>query len=79
MKRDTLLSAKVAKNLGNHAEWIHGQTNIFEVQLLNSSLPAGSSKVVQGKIPDDDDDDDDGGVLDDKEGDDKDILWLVGV
>ena len=78
MKRDTPLSAKVAKNLGNHAEWIHGQTNIFEVQLLNSFLPAGSSKVVQGKIPDDDDDDNDG-VLNDKEGDDKDILWLVGV
>ena len=41
MKRDPPLSAKVAKNLGNHAEWIHGQKNIFEVQLLNSSLPAG--------------------------------------
>ena len=34
--------------------------------------------VSAGKTPDDDDDDNDG-VLDDKEGDDKDILWLVGV
>ena len=79
MKRDPPLSGNVAKNLGNHAEQLHGQKNIFEVQLLNSFLPAGSSKVVQGKIPDDDDDDDDDGVLDDEEGDDKDILWLVGV
>ena len=78
MKRDPPLSGNVAKNLGNHAEWIHGQTNIFEVQLLNSSLPAGSSKGVQGKIPDDDDGDDDDDD-DDEEGDDKDILWLVGV
>ena len=78
MKRDTPSSAKVAKNLGNHAEWIHGQKNIFEVQLLNSSLPAGSSKGVQGKIPDDDDVDDDDDD-DDEEGDDKDILWRVGV
>ena len=79
MKRDTPLSAKVAKNRDNHAEWLHGQNNIFEVQLLNFSLPAGSSEGVQGKIPDDDDDDDNDGVLDDEEGDDKDILWLVGV
>ena len=79
MKRDTPLSAKVAKNRDNHAEWLHGQKNIFEVQLLNPSLPAGSSMGVQGKIPDNDDDDDNGGVLDDGEGDDKDILRLVGV
>ena len=56
------------------------KTNIFEMQLLDSSLPDGSSKGVQGKIPDDDDDDgENDGVLDDEEGDDKDILWLVGV
>ena len=54
------------------------KTNIFEVQLLDSSLPDGSSKGVQGKIPDDDDGDDDDDD-DDEEGDDKDILWLVGV
>ena len=43
MKRDPSLSGKVAKNLGNHAEWLHAENKRFLGELLNSSPPAGSS------------------------------------